>query len=255
MDYFIDNSKSLSDLEKDVELNNQLPYNQLESLKGIFLNGLTTILNRSTDDLVKENKLLDAIRKILVAKKFVDSNVKDFYLKKTLLNSYNALYGEIESTYETFYPIIFVIEDIRSLNNFQKKYSGYNNLLGTQLETKKETTAKELVSSRNEILKILFKSDTNTCDKFIKCEDKLVSRQYLNPDKSKWINGASAFIRFYMYCEKNILRKGVYEKNSRGVQYFRCLYDFHEGKAIDVPSKRKKQLIKSTKHDYNFLDF
>ena len=37
MDYFIDNSESLSELEKDIELNKQLPYIQLESFKEIFL--------------------------------------------------------------------------------------------------------------------------------------------------------------------------------------------------------------------------
>lgn len=255
MDYFIDDSESLSKLENDIELNKQLPYIQLESFKEIFLNGLTTNLNSSTDDLVKENKLSDAIRKIIVAKKFVNSNVNDFYLKKTLLNTYNGLYWEIESTYKAFYPTVFVVEDIRSLNNFQKKYSGYDNLVGTQFEIKKEITEKKQDLNRNEILQILFKSDKKTSDIFINCEDKLVSHQYLNADKSKWIKGASEFIRFYIYCEKNILRKGVYEKNSRGVQYFRCLYDFHDGKGIDVPSKRKKQLNKSTKHDFDFLDF
>ena len=255
MDYFIDNSESLSKLEKDIELNKQLPYIQLESFKEIFLNGLTTNLNRSTDDLVKENKLSDAIRKIIVAKKFVNSNVNDFYLKKTLLNTYNGLYWEIESTYETFYPTVFVIEDIRSLNNFQKKYSGYDNLLGTQFETKKETTEKKLVLSRNEILEILFKNDFKASEKFIKYEDKLIIHGFLNTDKTKWIKEASDLIRFYMYCEKNLLRKGIYEKDSRGVQFFRSLYDYYDGKSINVPSKRKKQLTTSTKNDFDFLEF
>lgn len=255
MDYFIDNSERLSKLENDLELNNQLPYIQLESLKVIFLNGLKTNLNLSTDDLVKENKIIDALRKIVVAKKFVNFSVNDFYLKKTLLNSYNAIYEEIESTYETFYPDIFVIEDIRSLNNIQKKYSGYNNLLGTKFETKKESTEEKLVLSRNEILQILFKSDIKASDIFIKCEDKLVKHEYLKYDKTKWLKGASEFIRFYLFCEKKLLRKGVYENNSRGVLHFRDLYDFQVGKGIDVPSKRKLQVTKTTKNEFDFLEF
>ena len=257
MDYFIDNSKSLSDLEKDVELNNQLPYNQLESLKGIFLNGLTTILNRSTDDLVKENKLLDAIRKILVAKKFVDSNVKDFYLKKTLLNSYNALYGEIESTYETFYPKIFVIDDIRSLNNFQKKYSGYDNLLGKVLdsENEPEKISTEIMLDRSEIINRLIGLNTKKHDKFLEYEKKLISLGYLNSDRNKWLKGAAKFIRFYLYCEKkSIIKDDIYRENSIGVKLLRALYDYNDNQSIDFPNKRKDQITKRTKIEFNFLD-
>jgi len=113
----------------------------------------------------------------------------------------------------------------------------------------------EKITSRNEILQILFKNDFNNSEKFIKCEDKLISHGYLNADKSQWIKEPSDLIRFYTYCEKNLLRKGIYEKNSKGIQYFRCLYDFHVGKGIDVPSKRKKQSTPLTKHDFDFLDF
>lgn len=118
-----------------------------------------------------------------------------------------------------------------------------------------ETPPSNVKTGRNEILNILFQKESKSLDTFIKWEDKLITYKFINSDKSKWLKGAAEFIRFYVFCEKNVLRKGVYEKNTKGVKHFRNLYDFHDGDTIDVPNKRKKQITLSTKNEFDFLNF
>lgn len=256
-DYLINNTERLLKLEKDIELSNELPYIGLQNLKGIFLNGLSTNLIKCKNAELKENILNDALRKIVVAKKFVNSNINDFYLKKTLLNSYNGLYREIESTYEANYPDIFVIEDIRSLNNVPKKYSGYDNLIGRALDFEKEPDkfSTEVFLDRSEIINKLIGLNTKKHDKFLEYEKKLISLGYLNSDRNKWLKGTASFIRFYIYCEKkSIIKEDIYRENSKGVKLLRDLYNYYDKQTIDTPKKRNKQITPRTRIEFNFLD-
>jgi hypothetical protein len=162
---------------------------------------------------------------------------------------YFAICQKLISFYDYLYDEFYTFIDTK--NTFDYKYS---HRIKEVLKNNPETNTTSKILNRNEILEILFKKDIVSQEKFIKYEDKLIIHQFLNVDKSKWLKSSATFIRFYIHCEKKLLRKGVYENNIKGVSYFRDLYDFKIGKSIDFPSKRKIQITKLTKNEFNFLD-
>lgn len=107
---------------------------------------------------------------------------------------------------------------------------------------------------RSEIIDKLIGLKTKKHDKFIEYEKKLISQSYLNSHRNKWLSGTANFIRFYTYCENNsIIKNDIYRDNAKGVKLLRNLYNYYDGD-LDAPTKRKKQMNKTNKSEFNFLD-
>lgn len=136
MDYFIDNIESLSDLEYLIISENQIPQSRFEGLKFDFFKEVTAIFENSNNAEIKKILIIDVIRKVFNAKKFVNSKVEDLYVRRMLLDSYNSLFEIIEFKYKAYYPDLFKIEESWSFYNIGKKFPENGYLLGKSMETK-----------------------------------------------------------------------------------------------------------------------
>lgn len=163
--------------------------------------------------------------------KNIDSDIEINKIREFVLNTFKQSYFDAKSDIYEGYKFIF--PDIE--NNFNIVNEKYN-----------------FESDRKKILKYLI-SDELSLSKFNEFEMKLINSKYLNSN-CVWNKSAADLIRFYSFCESKKIFKYHFEDNKKGINYLRELYDFHEGKNIDTPSKRKLQLIKSKKNIFDFLN-
>ncbi|RTY86338.1 hypothetical protein [Flavobacterium sp. RSP15] len=187
----------------------------------LFLRNIIKKLNHWSAELLVmiDSKRMNDFYKINKIQEKVIKHYSGSYLntKRRIINHYKFIYSEIEND---FMPI------------------------GTEINTK---------LTRDEILNKLVGDNSNK-NKFYEYEKKLKTQKYLSKD-SEWIKNPVDFSRFYSYClNKTIFKSYFLEDDNRGIDFLRNLFNFHRGKSIDSPAKRKKQLIESKKTQFNFLD-
>lgn len=137
--------------------------------------------------------------------------------KRRIIDHYKFIYSEIEND---FMPI------------------------GTEINTK---------LTRDEILNKLVGNNKNI-NQFYVYEKKLKTQKYLSND-GEWIKKPADLSRFYSHClNKSIFKSHFLEDDNRGIDFLRELFNFHEGKSIDSKAKRLKQITRTKKNQFDFLD-
>ena len=141
-----------------------------------------------------------------------------------------------------------------SYQNTKRRIIDYYKFICPEIENEFLSIGTEINSklTRKEILDKLV-GDNKNLNKFNKYENKLKVYKYLS-NENKWLKGSAELSRFYSHCERKTIFKSHFVEDIRGIKYLRDLYDFYYGTNIDIPSKRKLQLTKTKKTEFDFLD-
>ena len=135
----------------------------------------------------------------------------------------------------------------RIIDHYKFIYSEIGNdfmPIGTEMNTK---------LTRDEILNNLV-GDNKNINQFYEYEKKLKTQKYLSND-GEWIKKPADLSRFYSHClNKSIFKSHFLGDDNRGIDFLRKLFNFHEGKSIDSKAKRLKQITRTKKNQFNFLD-
>ncbi len=187
----------------------------------LFLRNIIQILNHWSAELLVmlDSKRMNDFYKVNKIQENVINHYSGSYLntKRRIINHYKFIYPEIENS---FIPI------------------------DTKINTK--PTREEI------ILKLI--GDNKNINKFNEYEKKLKTQKYLSMD-SQWIRKPADLSRFYSHClNAKVFKSRFLEDDNRGIDYLRDLFNFHEGKSIDSKSKRLKQITKTTRAQFSFLD-
>ena len=187
----------------------------------LFLRNIIKTLDHWSAELLVmiDSKRINDFNKINKIQEKLNKHYSGIYLntKRRIINHYKFIYPEIENS---FIPI------------------------GTEINTK---------PTREEILMKLV-GDNKNINKFYEYEKKLKIQKFLSKD-SEWIKRPADFSRFYSHClQKTVFKSHFLLDDNRGVDLLRQLFNFHEGKSIDTPKKREKQLVKSKRTQFHFLD-
>lgn len=187
----------------------------------LFLRNIIKTLDQWSAELLVmiDSKRVNDFHKINKIQEKVIKHYSGSYLnsKRRIINHYKFIYPEI-------------------VNDFAP--------IGNEINTK---------PTREEILKKLI-GDNKNRNKFYEYEKKLKTQKYLSKD-SEWIKKPADLSRFYSHClQKTIFHSYFLVDDNRGIDLLRQLFNFHEGKSIDTPKKREKQLVKSKISQFHFLD-
>lgn len=210
------------------------------SLCRYYVNSDKSIENKKFDLISVVTRLEQAINKSATSQ--YSDNPKLYDILKRIENYYSITYNNL---YNDFKPFLIDKPQINENTGVT------TNLLRQETKT---VIAKKTTLDRSEILDKLIGLNTKKHDKFLEYESKLINFGYLNSDRNKWLKGTANFIRFYSYCEnKSIIKNDIYQHSTKGVKLLRDLYKYYDGD-IDAPTKRKRQMTKTTKSEFNFLD-
>lgn len=210
------------------------------SLCRYYVNSDKSIENKKVDLISVVTRLEQAINKSATSQ--YSDNPKLYDILKRIENYYSITYNNL---YNDFKPFLINKAQINENTGVT------TNLLRQETKT---VIAKKTTLDRSEILDKLIGLNTKKHDKFLEYESKLINFGYLNSDRNKWLKGTANFIRFYSYCEnKSIIKNDIYQHSTKGVKLLRDLYKYYDGD-IDAPTKRKRQMTKTTKSEFNFLD-
>jgi hypothetical protein len=212
----------------------------IKSLCHYYSNSEKSTENKKIDLISVVARLEEAINKSSISQS--SENTKLYDILKRIENYYSIIYNNL---YNDFSPLLI---DRPQLN---KNLESTTNILGQETKT---PIIKKTTLDRSEITDKLIGLNTKKYDKFLEYEKKLISQSYLNSHRNKWLSGTANFIRFYTHCEnKSIIKNDIYRDNAKGVKLLRNLYNYYDGD-LDPPSKRKKQMNKTNKSEFNFLD-
>lgn len=206
-------------------------------------------------NLLKDKKkqffVFNEIRKfnsaINILKQTSDLESNEKLKANSLLDNYNSTYQALQSKYEDYSKDVFkpITERWRFTKNKNTTFFNYsintsNEFIDTKLRTDK--------------LKLILKDEKSKL-MFYEFERKLVTLEYLNNTRNKWLKDASSLYRFVHYCSINNLFIDFYSGESfiDAFKIFREIYDEHRSKDYNKIG-RKDGLIDAKPDEFNFLE-
>ena len=219
----------------------------IKNLCHYYTNSEKSKENKKVDLISVVTRLQQAINKSAISQ--YDEYPKLYNILKRIENYYSVVYNNL---YNDFSPFLI---DRPQINEIQIKVEENIDVVTNKIEQgTNPPIPKKTAHERSEIIDKLIGLNTKKHDKFLDYEKKLISFGYLNSERNSWLSGTANFIRFYNYCENtSIIKNDIYRDNAKGVKLLRDLYNYYDGN-LDAPTKRKKQITKTTKSEFNFLD-